>query len=146
MSRFTEVLLVSPLPDGKSWVIRRDFGYEVGEEDSGDVIDVPIGFMTDFASVPRLLWVMIPRWGKYGNAAVIHDWLYWDQSRTRREADQIFLEGMQVLEVSPLKQQLIYRAVRAFGWLAWRSNTKSKALGRSRICDPTELKSHQMPD
>ena len=30
MSRFTDVLLVSPLADGKTWVIMRDFGYEVG--------------------------------------------------------------------------------------------------------------------
>ena len=61
MSRFTEELLVSPLPDGRTWVIRRDFGYDVGEEGSGNTIDVPIGFKTDFASVPRLLWSIIPR-------------------------------------------------------------------------------------
>jgi hypothetical protein len=77
MSRFTEELLVSPLPDGRTWVIRRDFGYDVEEEGSGNTINVPIGFKTDFASVPRLLWSIIPRWGKYGNAAVIHDFLYW---------------------------------------------------------------------
>ena len=52
MSRFTEILNVSPLPDGKNWVIMKDFGYYVGEEDSGNRIDVPIGFITDFASVP----------------------------------------------------------------------------------------------
>src|SRR6266571_3848085 len=32
MSRFTDVLLVSPLADGSTWVIMRDFGYDVGAE------------------------------------------------------------------------------------------------------------------
>src|SRR2546429_3829044 len=27
------------------------------------------------ASIPRLFWIALPKWGKYGNAAVIHDWL-----------------------------------------------------------------------
>ena len=29
MSRYTKPLLVSPLPDGKRWVIKRDFGYGI---------------------------------------------------------------------------------------------------------------------
>ncbi len=65
-----------------------------------------------------------PRWGKYGNAAVIHDWLYWDQPRTRQEADDIFLEGMEVLEVPNWKRKTIYYAVRLFGGFAWRANRR----------------------
>ncbi len=121
MSRFTESLVVTPLPDGKTWIILHDFGYEVGDEGRGDVNNVPIGTYTDFASIPRSLWAIFPRWGKYGNAAVIHDWLYWDQSRSRQEADDIFLEGMEVLEVSKWKRYAIYYAVRSFGGFAWRS-------------------------
>ena len=94
MSRFTDILLVSPLADGKTWVIMRNFAYEVGTEGSGDVIDVTIGFQTDFATIPRPFWVILPKWGRYGNASVIHDWLYWTQARPRREADAIFLEAM----------------------------------------------------
>ena len=103
MSRFTEPLVVTPLPDGKTWIILNEFAYEIGEEGSGNVINVPIGTYTDFASIPRTLWAVFPRWGKYGNAAVIHDWMYWDQSRSRKEADDIFLEGMEVLEVPTWK-------------------------------------------
>src|SRR5438046_8797712 len=61
----------------------RDFGYEVGAEGSGDRVDVAIGFQTDFATVPRPLWIVLPKWGRYGNAAVLHDWLYWKQDRPR---------------------------------------------------------------
>ena len=126
MSRFTESLVVTPRPDGKTWIILSDFGYEVGEEGSGDVINVPIGFHTDFASIPRLLWAIFPGWGKYGNAAVIHDWLYWDQPRSKRQSDDIFLEGMEVLEVPSWKKYSIYYAVRWFGSFAWRANKRKK--------------------
>ena len=124
MSRFTEPLVVTPRPDGKTWVILSDFGYEVGEVGSGNVINVPIGFHTDFASIPRLLWVILPRWGKYGNGAVIHDWLYWDQKRDRDEADNILLEAMGVLEVSPWQKYPIYWAVWIFGRFAWNKNKR----------------------
>jgi len=127
MSRFTEPLVVTPLPDGKTWIILNDFGYEIGEEDSGNIINVPIGTYTDFASIPRALWAVFPRWGKYGNAAVIHDWMYWDQSRSRKEADDIFLEGMEVLKVPKWKRRAIFSAVRTFGRMAWKSNQRKKA-------------------
>lgn len=127
MSRFTDILLVSPLPDGKTWVIRRDFGYDVGEEGSGETIDVPLGFKTDFTSVPRPLWWLLPQWGKYGNAAVIHDFCYWDQKYSRKRADEIFKEGMKVLKVKGWQVQAIYYAVHWFGFFAWNGNKKMKA-------------------
>lgn len=37
---------------------------------------VPKGFVTDFASVPEILQGLIPPTGRYGKAAVIHDYLY----------------------------------------------------------------------
>lgn len=128
MSKFTESLVVTPLPDGKTWIILCNFGYEIGKEGSGDIINVPIGTYTDFASIPRPLWAIFPRWGKYGNAAVIHDWMYWKQARSRQEADDIFLEGMEVLDVPNWKRNTIYYAVRWFGWLAWRENQRRQQL------------------
>ena len=133
MSRFTEPLVVTPLTDGKTWIILSDFGYEIGDEGSGNIINVPIGTYTDFASIPRLLWAILPRWGKYGNAAVIHDWLYWDQGRSRAEADKIFFEGMGVLEVAEWKRFAIYYAVRWFGWAAWLSNQRKKRTQQNRL-------------
>ena len=124
MSRFTENLVVTPLNDGKTWVILSEFGYAVGSEDSDDVIEVPIGTFTDFASVPRIFWIVLPKWGKYGNAAVIHDWLYKAQTRPRREADDIFLEAMGVLETPAWQKHAMYWAVRAFGWIGWNRTAR----------------------
>ena len=142
MSRFTDILLVSPLADGRTWVIMRDFGYEVGTERSGDVIDVAIGFETDFATIPRPFWVLLPKWGRYGNATVIHDWLYWTQTRPRAAADLIFLEAMGVLGVSALVKYALYGGARLFGWLAWWRNAADRAAGFDRVLrDVCELKS-----
>ena len=139
MSRFTEVLTVSPCTDGKRWITRKEFGYDIGEEGSGNSIEVPIGFKTDFTSVPRPLWVFLPRWGKYGNAAVIHDYCYWKQSRPRKESDLIFREAMGVLGVPKWKILLMYWAVRLGGGLAWAGNTRMKKKGRDRVL-------HEIPE
>jgi hypothetical protein len=141
MSGFTDVLVVSPLADGKTWVIVREFGYDVGEENSGDHIGVAIGFKTDFATVPRPFWAILPKWGRYGNASVIHDWLYWTQTRPRPEADGIFLEAMGVLGVSSLVKRPMYWAVRLFGGLAWYRNQADRASGFDRVLADVRFKS-----
>jgi hypothetical protein len=141
MSGFTEALVVSPLADGKTWVIVRHFGYDVGAENSGDHIGVAIGFKTDFATVPRPFWIILPKWGRYGNATVIHDWLYWTQTRPRREADVIFLEAMGVLGVSSLVKYPMYWAVRLFGGLAWYRNQADRADGFDRVLADVRFKS-----
>jgi hypothetical protein len=141
MSRFTDALVVSPLADGKTWVIVRDFGYDVGAENSGDHIGVAIGFQTDFATIPRLFWVILPKWGRYGNDTVIHDWLYWLQTRPRREADAILLEAMGVLGVTPLVKYAMYWAVRLLGGLAWYRNQADRASGFDRVLPDLHLKS-----
>lgn len=140
MSRFTDALIVSPLADGTTWVLARHFGYEVGAEGSGDTIEVPVGFQTDFASVPRLLWVFLPKWGTYGNASVIHDWLYWDQSRPRAAADAIFREAMGVLNVRPLTKLLMYQAVHLLGFIAWYRNQADREGGFDRVLPHVSFK------
>jgi len=140
VSRFTDALVVTPLADGRTWVILREFGYDVGAEGSGDRITVRVGFQTDFASIPRLFWAVLPRWGRYGNAAVVHDWLYWTQERPRAAADAIFHEGMGVLGVHRVTRWIIYGAVRAFGGFAWIRNRADRAAGFDRVLSDVQLK------
>lgn len=130
MSSFTDVLLVSPLDDGKNWIIMRDFsyvtnGYRTNNKNQYS-ITVPRGFITDFASIPRPLWWLFPKWGKYGNAAVIHDWLYWNQNIPRKKADLILYKAMTTLDVDKLSKRLIYLAVRICGGCSWSENEKLK--------------------
>ena len=141
MSRFTEALVVSPLSDGNTWVVLKSFGYDVGEEGSGNTVEVKKGFVTDFASIPRLFWILLPRWGKYGNAAVIHDWLYWSQDRARAEADRIMFEAMGVLSVPAWQKYLIYGFVRVFGSISWNRNHWERSAGFERVLRRTQIKS-----
>ena len=132
MSSFTSPLVVSPVPGGKRWKLVFSFTYRVGSKDSDDKIVVRNGFVTDFASVPRLLWWLLPPWGTYGKAAVIHDYMYQTRTRTRKQADDIFLEAMEVLSVAKWKRALMYRAVRVFGGFIWkrkRGILGGKAIG-----------------
>ena len=146
MSRFTRTLVVSPLADGKTWILLQEFGYDIGEEGSGDPVNVPVRFMTDFASVPRPLWWVLPRWGRYGNAAVIHDFCYWDQTRSRFEADQIFLEAMGVLGVAWLTRHVMYIAVRLGGWWGWWRTARLKKSGKlTKMAHRDPEKSVQVP-
>jgi len=146
MSRFTNILIVSPYPDGKTWYLRTVFGYNVGEENSDNSIVVPQGFTTDFASVPRLLWSLFPKWGTYGNAAVIHDYLYFEQNTTRKEADDILLEAMEVLEVSSWQKWPIYWGVRLGGFVTWYLNSRKKSLGYNKVTRIVPLKATDRPE
>lgn len=129
MSQFTTELNVRPLNDGISWVLLDEFSYDVGFLGSGDTITVPAGFITDFASIPKFAWSIIGGpWGKYGKAAVIHDYLFATQQRSWKETNQIFLEGMKVLGVSWMKRTTMYSLVMVFSWVSWfRAKKKYQA-------------------
>lgn len=93
---------------------------ELGPIWSGIVLYVPAGFETDFASVPRFFWRILPPIGSYKAAAVVHDFLYAAGSKvTRRLADAIFYEAMYAQGVSAWKRVAMYWAVRMFGFLAF---------------------------
>ena len=112
------MLVVSPANDEMTrWRLEGDV--TVCLED-GKCFTVPKGFITDFASVPRCFWSLIPPMGRYGKAALLHDYLYNTKSVSRREADRIFLKTMLMMEVPKWKAYVMYVAVRVFGWLRWR--------------------------
>jgi len=127
MSSFTTPLVVEFNEGDRPFRVVEPFEYHVGEKDSGVAVVVPVGFTTDFASIPRLVWPILSPTGRYGKAAVIHDYLYVHQKVagqpiTRKRADQIFLEAMGVLGVSWLTRHVIYWAVRIGGAAAWKRN------------------------
>ena len=96
-------------------------------------VTVPEGFVTDLASIPRLLWSIQRPEGRHAYAAVIHDYLYWTQRRTRLESDEIFREIL--LETKTDKKIIagLYSAVRKAGGGAWRKNQRLKDKGEKRF-------------
>ncbi|WP_375445735.1 DUF1353 domain-containing protein [uncultured Fibrella sp.] len=93
----------------------------------GRSVTIPVGYKTDFASVPAILWGFIPSIGRHNHAALVHDYLYDNRLfeeelgpfQARLFADQEFLRIAN--EIGPthrLRHLIMYRFVRWFG-LSW---------------------------
>ncbi|EJG5924633.1 DUF1353 domain-containing protein [Salmonella enterica] len=113
MSKFTTPAILEMLGH-YNWRVYEPFAFYLSDDES-DVIEVPAGFITDLATVPRIFWMLLPPDGKYAKAAIIHDYLYDNALRSKKEADLIFLDGMTVLGVPKWKRMVMYLAVRVFG-------------------------------
>ena len=86
----------------------------------GKAIEVPAGFPSDGASVPRLPIVFLLVGGKAKRAATINDFLYQTHFvKSRRKADLIFLEAMKVDGISLWARELMYAGVRTGGHGSW---------------------------
>jgi hypothetical protein len=96
-------------------------------------VEVPVGFVTDFASIPRVFWSILPPDGLYTYPAIVHDYLYWTQTRPRDVADEILKFGMGDFNVGTVTIQTIYQAVRLGGSSAWNENARLKAQGEKRV-------------
>lgn len=96
-------------------------------------VNVPEGFVTDLASVPRPFWAIMRPEGRYAYAAVVHDYLYWMQDRSKEEADKIFRLAMEDSKVDSTTLSSFYAAVDNLGRSAWDSNRKLKNEGERRL-------------
>lgn len=92
-----------------------------------DTFIVPAGYVTDFASVPRPVVWLIPRFGRYTLAAILHDYLCEELARPLprieevtgpttvigpRDVDGLFRRVMRELDVPPLRRWLMWCGVR----------------------------------
>jgi hypothetical protein len=128
--------------DGRSlWAIGDELTYRTH---AGDIITLPRGMTTDLASIPRLLWSVLPPDGPWVQIAVFHDLLYKtrgtgvfeftrpdgtvsrsqpSRSRaapyTRQEADELLRDGMRDLSISGWRRWAIYNGVRVGGAAGW---------------------------
>lgn len=101
------------------WRLLMPLWFEHTVSGEPQVVYVPSGFLTDFASVPIVARKLIPSTGPYAAASVVHDWLYINKIGTRKEADDIFLQAMEASGVKWVTRSVIYRAVRMFGSSGW---------------------------
>jgi hypothetical protein len=123
MSSFTSKLVAEFEDDGIHYVIWQMFTYLIGMLGSGIAVHVPVGYRTDLASVPWWIRWLLPPNGKYGKAAVIHDYICSYRTVnvnginvyvTRKQGDMIFLEAMGVLKVPAWQKWSMFCAVRAY--------------------------------
>lgn len=129
-SNFTTPLLVEILDD-RDRRLFSDFSYY--SEHFNVTITVPAGFVTDFASVPK---VPLAYWlvgGIANKPSCIHDYLYRACIFERAVADYIFKEGMEVILIQAWKRQAMYKAVRTFGGQHYcKGNRWDSRVGNTR--------------
>lgn len=113
---------------GGRYRLHEGFNYwdSEGDDGAGWLIEVPPGFETDLASIPRPLWSYLPKSGSYSKAAVIHDYLYWagrvgQVPITRAYADAVLRRGCADLGVPWARRWLIWSAVRVGGGKIWQT-------------------------
>jgi hypothetical protein len=83
------------------------------------VFVVPIGYSSDFASIPRIFRPIINNDDQHiRRAAVLHDYLYETKTVSRAEADKLMYDGMLSVGASRIKALAVYTALRLGGW-AW---------------------------
>ena len=98
-------------------------------------IVVPVGFVTDLASIPRALWWWQSPHEATMAPAIIHDYLYWEQSCTKDEADAVMYLAMEELSVKGIGG--IYLGIRTpVGTAAWKRNEEARAKGETRFFTP----------
>ena len=104
---------------GGDRVLLRPLAYATLPYTDHNLITVPSGFVTDFASVPD--WALSLVNGDDLEApATLHDYLYRNHIGTRSQADKILWDSMGDVGVSMWKKVLVYAAVRIAGWASWR--------------------------
>lgn len=97
------------------WFVREPMIYDT---DNG-IVQVPVNFITDGASVPRVFWTVFPSWGSYAKAAVVHDYLCYRISdkrplpfcKTLAEAATVFKQAMQDSKTFGDTNKVLYSAV-----------------------------------
>jgi hypothetical protein len=106
-----EVVVRPVLPEGRKWVLVEGFTYK----GRTDTIKVDAGTETDFASVPRVFVWLLPRYGRWTQAAILHDHL-WNEARNGKfdfyDADGIFNRALRELRVPFLRRWVMWTAVR----------------------------------
>lgn len=150
---FLNQLVVSPLPDGRRWQLQCNLFWR-WRDGSQEV--VPVGTVTDFASVPDLAWLFgvvagvahglgwawlfWPALGvilmahrlqddeRIDGPATFHDQDYKLRTKPRWLADWHLVVRMRVNRVARWKCFLYWINLRLFGWIVWyRLGPKLKA-------------------
>lgn len=125
MVRFLTELSTTPVGPQR-WRIDANLVCDTG---FGRIV-VPVGFVTDGASVPRILWNLYPPFdGDYDAAAVLHDYAYQHSvalALTRSQADSLLRDGMVATNTAARKRWAIYWGVRLGGKFAWAEDRKKQ--------------------
>ena len=129
-------LILDPISNGKA-ILLQDYIYSINGYD----ITVFKGFVTDGASVPHSLQWLYNPYGKYINAAVVHDYLYSVYNNTginRTLSDKIFRHIMKETGVDSRIVRKFYAAVKYFGATSWKTKLQNEGYKDRAVIDRTK--------
>lgn len=75
----------------------------------------------------------LKHFGRYTNAAILHDLLYVSKIVSRAEADKLFLEAMEVLEVEGWRRYTYYVFVRVLGRFPYSKYTNAQVIAARKM-------------
>ena len=131
----------SALLGADHWRVVAPFTYLISSDRH---VSIPAGYLTDGASVPKVFWNIIPPWGKYGQAAVVHDLLceyltVVDNGHpvtiSRAYCDSVLNQAMEALGVPTYQRLGIYWSVCAYRIVANVTQPSNTALKRKLEAD-----------
>uniref|UniRef100_A0A6M3L2L9 Uncharacterized protein n=1 Tax=viral metagenome TaxID=1070528 RepID=A0A6M3L2L9_9ZZZZ len=119
MSKFITELEAKLIKDDRIWKLDSPLEYE---SDLLGLIEVPGGFETDLASVPRVPFVYMFWGGKAHREGVIHDYLFRIDSvplASYSQANEVFFEAMKVRGKPVYVRYPMWWGVVLGGWTAY---------------------------
>lgn len=146
-NRFSGFAQVENLEDGAHDELLHNLSYTTADKRWTIVIpgrnggEPGTGFITDYASIPRLLWVVIPPRGKYNRGAIVHDFLYQtapvdprtNARVTQATADAILREACENLDVRATQRFAIWAGLRAGGWVTWTRYRRAELATAAQV-------------
>jgi hypothetical protein len=105
----------------------------------GAQIVIAANFRTDGASIPRIVWTLLGVDRLHPSitaAAVVHDAAYASHLITRAQADRAFYILARQNGLARHRAAIMWGALRAFGWIAWRRKRGAVEKAR-RVVDIT---------
>lgn len=101
----------------KEWKLLDDLVYV---DIKHGAIGVPVDYVTDFASVPRVP-IVFDFLGDIGHAAAtIHDYLYDNGKLTKAECDNVFHRALRDDGIGIVRSFIMYSGVKLFGFRAFK--------------------------
>ena len=101
-------------------------------------VTAPVGFVTDLASIPQIFWSILRPDGDYAYAAILHDYMYWQQDQTREISDETFFTVMKNFGVDASTAKVIYLAVRTGGGAPGTPIANSRARERNAFSEVSD--------
>ena len=120
--KFLSELDVRLVDGAEQWVLLSPLIYR--SKYSNDLIIVPKGFKTDFASVPRLPVIYSLAGDRAHAPAVVHDFCYRYKLFKRELCDKIFLEAMEDIKLNFFIREMMYLGVRLGGGFNYDNKTE----------------------